>query len=131
MLASHEIHEVIEPTLYLILSGMPDTNDALIITDEHISIINSALMAYRDLTGTALNNQDREAVNQIVSDQVSTLRISRTMGISRILNSFCFHTAVNPSAAVYALTKCVVEDTYVSASNEAAKLVLKVITRAA
>lgn len=131
MLATNEIHEVIEPALYLILSGMPDTNDALIITDEHISIINQALMAYRRLSGAQSRDGEREGIQSLVDDRISTVQTSRTVGLSRIMNSFYFHSAANPEVAINVLREYVVEDTYVSASDAAIKLVFQALTRAA
>lgn len=131
MLATNEIHEVIEPALYLILSGMPDTNDALIITDEHVSIISQALMAYRRLTGASAEGGEIEEVQSLVDNRISTVQTSRTVGLSRIMNSFYFHSATNPDVAVNVLREYVVEDTYVSASDAATKLVIQALTRAA
>lgn len=131
MLAINEIHEVIEPALYLMLSGLPDTNDTLVITDEHVNIINQALMAYRRLTSAEVRDGEREAVQSLVEDRISTMQTSRTVGLSRIINSFYFHSACHPEIAVNVLKEYVVEDTYVSASDAAIKLVLQTLTRAA
>lgn len=131
MLATNEIHEVIEPALYLILSGMPDTNDALIITGEHIDIIGQTLVAYRRLTGAEVRGEEREEIQSLVDNRISTVQTSRTVGLSRIMNSFYFHSASHPDIAVDVLKKYVVEDTYVSASDAAIRLVFQTLTRAA
>lgn len=131
MLATNEIHEVVEPALYLILSGMPDTNDAIAINDEHISIINQAVLTYRRLAGAEVRDGEREAIQSLVENRISTVQTSRTLGLSRIMNSFYFHLASHPDIAIKVLKEKVVEDTYVSASDAAIKLVFHALSRAA
>lgn len=130
MLTKNEIHEVIEPALYLIISGLPNTKEALIVTDQHLACIQSALNSYRK----GCSNQtpvDMKVVQDAVGARIEEIQTSSSIGISRLLNGFYFHTPQNAKAALAALKKYIIQDIYISPNQTAVDMVEKALNKAA
>ncbi len=130
MLTKSEIHEVLEPALYLIISGLPNTNEALIVTDQHLACAQSALERYRKLCGNSAPI-DTETIQEATHSLVKDIQTNASIGINRLLNGFYFHQPLNANAALAALKEFIIQDVYISPNQTAVDLVNRTLTKTA
>lgn len=128
MLTKNEIYEVIEPALYLIISGLPNTNEALIITEQHLECVQSALEAYRKSRGNTASI-DTVAIQEASNSRVQDIQTNASIGLSRLVNGFYFHQPENANAALAALNEHIIQDVYISPNQKAVDLLTKTLTK--
>lgn len=131
MLTKNEQMEVVEPALYLIISGLPNTDGALNITDRHFACIRAALKLYRsDGNCDPIATEENIHLGETVNNRVRDIQTSPSIGLARLVSCFYFHDHKNAKSANNAITKAIIEDDYISPDQLAIDLIRKILTTA-
>lgn len=125
MLTENEKHDIVEPSLYLILSGMPNLESALVVVPEHFKIIAAAISHYRKAVGdeTSINDSIEKDIEIAAKGYLKKIETSPSIGMSQLLNSFYFHKTESRAIALGIINEYVIDNSFVSASDDAINLV--------